>query len=317
MAIPPSTLVYHDPCFLRHDTLDHPESAERLRYLGEYLDQRLPIETYRKNAWSPATSEQLLRVHEPGYLLQLQEFAARGGGRIEQDTIVSGDSFEVARIASGAACDDVAEVVGGNARNALCLVRPPGHHALPAGAMGFCLLNHCAVAAAAARAEQQVDRVLVVDWDVHHGNGTQDIFWENSQVAFLSVHRWPFYPGSGHQDETGQGAGLGTTVNVPLPFGTSRTEYLERFTAAIETLADRHKPDLILLSAGFDAHRADPVGSLGLEEEDFEILTERVLAVADAHAAGRVVSILEGGYNPPVLARCIAVHLQTLLTQEG
>jgi acetoin utilization deacetylase AcuC-like enzyme len=208
-------------------------------------------------------------------------------------------------------------VLAGEAKQALCLVRPPGHHALRDAAMGFCLLNNVAIAARHARTVVDVDRVLIVDWDVHHGNGTQAAFWEDSQVAFLSIHRWPFYPGSGAADETGQGAGLGATVNLPVEFGTSRDRYLAQFARALETLAAKFKPQLVLLSAGFDAHREDPVGSLGLETEDFEYLTAAVLDTAAAHCEGRIVSVLEGGYNPQRLAECVEVHLAGLLEREA
>ena len=204
-------------------------------------------------------------------------------------------------------------MLAGDDATALCLVRPPGHHALADRAMGFCLLGNVAVAAHMAIDQFQVDRVLVVDWDVHHGNGTQDLFYEDPRVGVFSIHRAPFWPGTGAADETGHGDGLGATLNLPTTFGTPRREYLKRFTDELTTFAARMKPQLVLISAGFDSHAADPIGSLGLETEDFAELTQTVRAVADDHAAGRVVSVLEGGYNPPVLAECVAVHLEGLL----
>ncbi len=243
---------------------------------------------------------------------EVGEFIRRGGGRIEVDTVLSPGSLEAALLAAGAVRDAVGRVVGGEDTTALCLVRPPGHHALPAAAMGFCLFNNVAIGARMAVQELQLDRVLVVDWDVHHGNGTQESFWRDEQIGFLSIHRWPFYPGTGDADETGSGPGLGTTLNLPVPFGTPRAEYLARFTGELNRLADRIKPQLVIISAGFDSHRTDPVGSLGLETEDFATLTQAVRAVADQHAGGRIVSVLEGGYNPPVLAECVGLHLAEL-----
>ena len=161
--------------------------------------------------------------------------------------------------------------------------------------------------------EHQLDRVLIVDWDVHHGNGTQDAFWTDPRVGFFSIHRWPFYPGTGDSDETGSGDGLGTTLNLPVQFGTPRSEYLARFRAALEKFADKLHPQLVLISAGFDSHREDPIGSLELETEDFQKLSRVVQDVADTHAQGRVVSVLEGGYNPGVLAACVEAHLSELL----
>ncbi len=317
MAIPSATQLYYDPIFLNHHTGDHPESPERLRQTVQHLTEAGLTDRCQRATWAPATLEQLSRVHRPDYLEALCDFADSGGGNIEPDTVLSPKSFQVALTASGAACDAVSRIVKSETSNALVLPRPPGHHARPDAAMGFCLINHAAVAAAAALTEHQIDRVLVVDWDVHHGNGTQDIFWESEQVAFLSIHRWPFYPGTGSRDETGSGRGLGTTCNVPLPQETPRQEYLEHFTAALERLAAQHRPQLVILSAGFDAHRSDPVGSLGLETDDFQTLTERVVDIAAVHAESRIVSILEGGYNPTALGESVAVHLRTLLQNEG
>jgi acetoin utilization deacetylase AcuC-like enzyme len=204
-------------------------------------------------------------------------------------------------------------VLAGEDRTALCLVRPPGHHALADYAMGFCLFNNVAIAARVAIDEHDLERVLVVDWDVHHGNGTQDTFYADGRVGYFSAHRWPFYPGSGAADETGIGAGLGATRNLPLEFGTPRATYRDRFRRELEDFAARIRPQLVLVSAGFDAHRDDPIGSLGLEVEDFAELTQMVLDVASVHAGGRVVSLLEGGYNPPILAECVAAHLGRLI----
>jgi acetoin utilization deacetylase AcuC-like enzyme len=179
--------------------------------------------------------------------------------------------------------------------------------------MGFCLFNNIAIGARLAIDELALDRVLVIDWDVHHGNATQDTFYADEQVGFLSIHRWPFYPGTGDADETGTGAGLGTTVNLPTAFGTPRSEYIDSFRGAVERISDRLRPQLVLVSAGFDSHRDDPVGSLGLETEDFMELTRIVIDVAKVHAGGRIVSALEGGYNPSILAGCVELHLRQFL----
>ena len=307
------TLLYQDAFFQEHDTGNHVESPRRLVEVHAVLAEDGVADRCDGVHWQAASDESLLRIHTPGYLARLQQFAEQGGGRIEQDTVLSSRSYEVARLAAGAACDAVTRVCSGGAAQAFCLFRPPGHHALADGAMGFCLLNHVAIAAAHARSASKVRRVLIVDWDVHHGNGTQDIFWRDPDVAFFSVHRWPFYPGSGRAEETGAGPGLGTTCNIPLPLGIDRSEYHDQFRSGLERLAAKHRPELILLSAGFDAHHADPVGSLGLTEEDFQTLTRCVLDVAAVHCDGRVVSLLEGGYNPRVLGECVKIHLQTLL----
>jgi len=221
----------------------------------------------------------------------------------------------VALAAAGACVAAVDAVMHGPDRTALCLVRPPGHHATPTHSMGFCLFNNIALAADHASAAHSLTRILVVDWDVHHGNGTQDIFFADPGVMFFSIHRYGhgFYPGTGAADETGTGPGLGYTVNMPVRYGASRPNYHAAFVSALEKAADKIRPELVLLSAGFDAHRRDPIGSLGLETEDFVALTRLVRQVAETHADGRVVSCLEGGYDLQALAESVQVHLEGLI----
>jgi len=307
------TLLYYDPEFLKHDTGVHPERSLRLEKIVTRLDASGLAGQCTRPVWQPASRERLERVHEPGHIDRVIAVAANGGGHLDPDTVVSPESARVAQLAAGAACDAVDRVVAGEDKTALCLVRPPGHHALAERAMGFCLFNNIAIAACVARDEHELDRVLIVDWDVHHGNGTQDTFYEDGRVGFFSSHRWPYYPGTGAADETGTGAGLGATLNLPVTFGTTREKFREAFAARLDEFAARIRPQLVLISAGFDAHRADPIGSLGLEVEDFVELTKVVREVADVHAEGRVVSILEGGYNPPVLADCVEAHVRELL----
>ena len=308
------TLLYTSPIFLEHQTGAHPERPLRLASIERRLAEAGLDARCRRVGWSPADTAQIERVHAPDYVALLRDYAARGGGRIEADTVVSERSFEAATLAAGAVCDAVRRVTAGEDRSALCLVRPPGHHALPTGAMGFCLLGNVAIGARHALAACGLDRVLIVDWDVHHGNGTQAMFWDDEQVAFLSIHRWPFYPGTGDRAETGAGPGLGYTVNLPIEFGTPLNAYHAQFEDSLARLAAKVKPQLVIISAGFDAHREDPIGSLELEAEDFARLTRSVLAIADQHCAGRVVSVLEGGYNPARLAESVEVHLAELLT---
>src|SRR5258705_10091016 len=307
------TLLYYDPRFLDHDTGNHPERPSRLRQIAARLESTGLMTQCTRPNWKPASRERIERVHEPGHIDNVEAMAARGGGHLDPDTAVSPASFDVARLAAGAANDAVDRVLTGQDKTALCLVRPPGHHALPERAMGFCLFSNVAIAASVARDEHGLDRVLIVDWDVHHGNGTQDVFYADGRVGFFSIHRWPFYPGTGNNDETGTGAGLGATVNLPISFGTPRQSYRESFAAELAKFAGRFRPQLMLISAGFDSHRADPIGSLGLEVEDFAELTKIVRDVAAVHAEGRIVSVLEGGYNPPVLAECVDAHLRVLL----
>jgi acetoin utilization deacetylase AcuC-like enzyme len=243
--------------------------------------------------------------------------AEDGGGRLDPDTVVSPRSFEVALAAAGACASAVDAVLAGPQRTALCLVRPPGHHATPTRSMGFCLFNNVALAARRALKAHGLSRVLIVDWDVHHGNGTQDVFYADPAVMFFSIHRYGnFYPGTGAARETGTGPGLGYTLNAPIRYGTPRRQYQAAFTSALDQAAEKIKPELVLLSAGFDAHARDPIGSLGLEVEDFAELTSQVLEVARAHAGGRLVSCLEGGYHLEALAESVQAHLEGLLAGE-
>jgi acetoin utilization deacetylase AcuC-like enzyme len=310
------TLLYFDPVFLQHDTGHHPETADRLKHIMSHLTHTGLDRQCEIPEWEPAGHSLLARVHHPRYIESVERFASRGGGRIEADTVVSRESYRAATVAAGAVVDATRRIVRGTSRHALCLVRPPGHHAVQLSAMGFCLFNNVAVAAQLALAELELDRVLIVDWDVHHCNGTQATFWDNEQVGVFSIHRTPFYPGTGDEDETGEGKGLGTTRNLAIEFGTPRQEYVRRFVDELAEFADRIRPQLVLVSAGFDAHRLDPVGSLDLEDEDFDTLTRCVLEVATQHAGGRLVSVLEGGYNLHVLPGSVEVHLRGLLAAD-
>lgn len=311
------TLLYQSDRFLDHETGRHPERAERIRQIHRHLERTGLATQCRAVDWSEASVDALARVHGRNYIDEVARFAAAGGGLIEADTVVSRASYDVARLAAGAVIDAVTRVVNGQDRRALCLVRPPGHHALKDHAMGFCLFGNVAIGARMATDELGLDRVLVVDWDVHHGNGTQDAFWTDPRVGFFSVHRWPFYPGTGDWDETGSGEGLGSTLNLPVPFGTPRHDYVQQFESRLAKFADKLRPQLVLVSAGFDAHRDDPVGSLGLEIEDFQPLTRLVCEIADTHAGGRLVSVLEGGYNTSALAGSVEAHLQELLAADA
>ncbi len=307
------TILYSGARFQEHLTGRHPESPQRLEAILAHLAERKLDTRCAKGEFTFATKEQLQTVHTAAHVAHVEKFVAAGGGRIEQDTVCSPKSWDAARLAAGASLSAVDAVLKGTDKTALCLVRPPGHHALAGEPMGFCLFNNVAIAARHAVETHKLKRVLIVDWDVHHGNGTQALFYRDEQVYFFSSHRFPFYPGTGDSDETGAGPGLGTTFNLPLAFGISRKEFLSRFENMLSQAAERCRPELILLSAGFDAHREDPVGSLSLETEDFSKLTDLVKQIAAAHCGGKLVSLLEGGYNTKRLAESVGVHLERLL----
>ncbi|MEC7428014.1 MAG: histone deacetylase [Planctomycetota bacterium] len=307
------TLLYQSADFLNHKTGAHPESPERLATVTRRLTPTEEWKACTHKTPKPADLSGIFSIHGADYVAELGEFCEAGGGRIEEDTITSPQSFDVARLAAGAAIEATSKVIAGEDKTAFCATRPPGHHAIQCGPMGFCLFNNVAIAARHALATEQLDRLMIIDFDVHHGNGTQDAFYDDAQVAFFSVHRSPFYPGTGDRDETGTGQGLGTTLNLPLGFDTPREEMLRKTETELHTFASSFKPQLILLSAGFDAHREDPVGNLHLETEDYGTLTDIVRSIAAEHCQGKLVSLLEGGYHPERLADCIQIHLRHLL----
>jgi acetoin utilization deacetylase AcuC-like enzyme len=304
-------LLYLNDIFALHETGQHPECVQRITRLNHLLRHSGWTERASCPAWQPAGGDQILRVHERDYLEQLRQWCLDGGGQVEVDTVVSEGSWPAALHAAGAAIDAVRRVVDGQDQTAFCAIRPPGHHALVGSPMGFCLLNNVAIAALEA-INQGLERVLIIDWDVHHGNGTQDVFYDDGRVGFFSMHRSPFYPGTGKADETGTGDGLGTTLNIPVPMGISRAQYFDLFRKGLETLAEKIRPHLILISAGFDAHPLDPVGGLCLEESDFAQLTQIVRQVASTSSAGRIVSLLEGGYHLEKMPDSVVAHLQEL-----
>jgi acetoin utilization deacetylase AcuC-like enzyme len=310
-------LVYYDPLFLEHDTGHHPENAARLAAIWQRLAASSLFAELEQRSWETCAETDLERVHDDGYLQWMCQLCLSGGGRVDGDTVASPRSWEVAVRAASAVVDAVDRVVGGTANAAACLIRPPGHHARSSSSMGFCLLGNVAIAAARAVGVLGLQRVLVVDWDVHHGNGTQEMFWRDPAVGFFSMHRWPFYPGTGAADEVGEGPGRGYTCNLPIEYGTPPPMILQQFTETLTRFAERVRPELILISAGFDAHRLDPIGSLDLQSSDFVFMTNVVQQLADTYANGRIVSALEGGYHPQALAECVELHLQALARTAG
>jgi len=292
----------------------YPEHPGRIRAILERLE-RDPIPGVRLGAGTAATREQLARVHTAAYLDTLDDMRGRNAWLDVDTTAVSPSSVEAAEVAAGTALAAAEAVVRGPTRRAFALVRPPGHHAEPVRARGFCLLNNVAVAAAHAVAELGVERVLVVDWDAHHGNGTQEIFWAEDHVLFFDTHQAaPFYPGSGHLEETGAGLGEGTTINVPLPAGTGDIAMLHAFRDILVPAAERFEPQLILVSAGFDAHRLDGAMSLGFD--GFGAVTGVLLDLAERHCDGRIAFVLEGGYGLEPLAGGVHAVLRVLAGAE-
>ena len=292
---------------------EHPERPERLRAVRDGL-ANAGLDTKLHRVLAPAAPRAALeRVHSANHVAQLQAFCSRGGGALDVDTAVVPPSWDAASHAAGAMVHAVEQVLHGTWRRALCTVRPPGHHAPANRAMGFCLLNNVAIGAQAALDSGKAQRVAILDWDVHHGNGTQDIFYNRGDVLYASLHQYPFYPGTGALEETGEGAGLGTTVNCPLAAGSGNAECTHAWETRIRPALETFGPDLLCISAGFDADGRDPLGELQVTAAGFARLSQAVLVWADRNVGGRVVSVLEGGYSLPALAEDVSLHVESML----
>ena len=296
------TAYVYDPVFLEHDLPSHPESARRLRHILRTLEHEGLLERLRLLEPRPATAEELQRVHTVAHVERVQRAAEAGDGYLDPDTYVALRSFDAALMAAGGLVRAVEAVLAGEVANAFALVRPPGHHATATQAMGFCLFNNVAVAARAALAAGQVERVFIADFDVHHGNGTQDTFAADPAVFYCSMHQYPHYPGTGHWREMGTGEGKGTVLNVPLPAGVGDAGYAQVLAELVWPLAERFRPDLILVSAGYDAHWRDPLAQMNLSLAGYTWLERELVRMAEQLCAGRIVFTLEGGYQLDVLA---------------
>ncbi|MGH8551133.1 MAG: histone deacetylase family protein [Methylococcales bacterium] len=305
-----TTLFYSHPIFLNHDTgFGHPECPERLKSIESALNAPEFKDLTRKQA-PRGSIDQILAVHPREQFDRIfRAIPERGTGYIDGDTVVSRDSGEAALHAVGAVCDAVDMLLTGQADNAFCAVRPPGHHAETKRAMGFCLFNNVAIAANHARRQYGIQRVAIVDFDVHHGNGTQEIFYHDPAVLYASTHQMPLYPGTGQRSETG----LGNIFNAPLEPGDGSLEFQEAMNEMIFPALNRFKPEIILTSAGFDAHQADPLASLNFTDSDYAWVTRKLLDIADQHCAGKIVSTLEGGYNLKALASSAKAHVYEMM----
>ena len=306
-----TTALIADPLFRDHLAgRQHPERPERFDAVLNGLNRAGLLDRMLLLEARTATGDELLLCHTAEYLKTVRRDVESGRRYLSTgDTDITPNSWDVATRAVGGVLNAVDAVLSGSARNAFCAVRPPGHHANAARGMGFCLFNNAAIAARYAQRNHGVGRVLIVDWDVHHGNGTQDIFYRDASVFYFSSHQWPLYPGTGRADETGDGPGEGATMNFPFPAGAGRREILGAVENHLLPAAARFQPDLVLISAGFDSRVGDPLGRFTLTDIDFADLTRAVMGIA----GGRVVSVLEGGYNLDGLASAAAAHVAALL----
>ena len=309
------TALIHHPIYQKHDTgFGHPETPLRYEAVMSALrgDKKL-WETLNEITPEKASKGLIQAAHTPQHFKRVENAFADGLDRLDADTTISMQSFDASLFAAGGAIAGVDAVMSGEAKNAFVVVRPPGHHATAEHAMGFCLFNNVAVAAKYAQNKYpEIERVAIVDWDVHHGNGTQGIFYNDPKVYFFSMHQYPWYPGTGSRGETGNGRGLGATLNVPVKANTQASEQKRMFEAALGDISKNFKPDLIMISAGFDAHLTDPLGQLMLEDLDYVSMTRTVKQWATDTCGGRVVSCLEGGYNLETLGDTVRAHVREL-----
>lgn len=312
---PKKTGVVLDPIYREHDTgHGHPEAAERYEAVAYALRGAGLLMKAELISPRDALEPDLLAVHAAKYLKIVRDDMWFGAGELSTGDVKLCDrSLDVAMRAAGAGLTAVDAVIEKRVRNAFCLARPPGHHATPTRGMGFCIFNNAAITARYAQRQHKVGKVLIVDWDVHHGNGTQEAFYDDESVMFFSVHQSPWYPGTGDASETGMGAGLGTTVNVPLPAGTGIKQMMPVFTDVLGTKIGRFKPELIIISAGFDSRVEDPLGRFELVDEDFAALTKLVLEWGKEFCEERVISVLEGGYALEGLASAATAHVGAMM----
>lgn len=307
-------LVYH-PAYLEHDMgAGHPESPHRLRAIMQQLERSGTAAQVTRIEPRKAEDEWITQIHSLSYVAALNRHQPTSGRvALDPDTSMSPGSLLAAYLAAGGTLAAVDAIMLGEVEHAFCAVRPPGHHAETARAMGFCLFNNVAIAARYAQKKHGLTRVLIVDWDVHHGNGTQHSFEGDPSILFFSTHQYPHYPGTGRASERGTGAGEGFTINVPMEAGDGDEEYHAIFLNVLLPAADAFKPEFVIISAGFDAHRDDPLASMGLTEAGYSDLTGLVAGIAKRHARGRLLSALEGGYNLTALAASVDAHLKALL----
>ena len=314
LAIVATAFVYH-PQFLEHQTgWKHPENRRRLTAILERLEAAGLLPRLLRLEPQEAPLAAITRIHDPAYVDALAAQCARGElFSPDADTVASPGTYRAAVLAAGAALTAVDAVMDGRVANAFCAVRPPGHHAERNQAMGFCFFNNVAIGVRYAQERHGLSRIAVIDWDVHHGNGTEHAFAEDASVFYVSLHQFPLYPGSGRRSDRGRGAGAGYTLNIPLAQGSTLTDYLHAFRDDIHPAMAAFKPEFVFVSAGFDAHRSDPLAAMDLTEEGFAALTDEVLGMARSYAQGRLVSVLEGGYHLTALAASVEAHLRRLM----
>ena len=310
------TGIVKDKRYLQHSSgFAHPESPERLAAIYEMLDN--PIMSWKFTEIEPreATHEEIATIHSPSYVDYIASTAGKDSVMLDPDTATSPETYHIAKLAVGGVCNAINSVMTGDVDNAFAFVRPPGHHADRDAAAGFCIFNNVAIGAMHAILKHNLKRVLIVDWDLHHGNGTQHIFYKDQRVLYFSTHQYPYYPGTGSVEEIGQGEGEGYTVNVPLRGGAGDNAFIKIFRRILEPVALKFNPELVLVSAGFDIYHQDPLGSMRVTPDGFAALIRILLNIADNCCQGRLVAVLEGGYNVQGLTKSVKAVLEEMLDE--
>ena len=306
-----------DPFYLKHKNEPHPENPGRLNAIQKNIESSKYYNNLTLIQPRKATVEDIAKVHGTGYIRSVEDSCRNGIRNLDADTVISADSYQAALLSAGAGLEALDKILEGTVSNAFCAVRPPGHHAEQNKAMGFCLFNNVGVIARYAQNVQKLEKVFIFDWDVHHGNGTQHSFYKDSSVYYSSIHQYPFYPGTGGVDETGTGDGLGSNLNLPMQAYSCDADYINAIEHRLIPVIQKFNPDLIIISAGFDAHENDPLAQINLSTDCYGKMTQKLMEIANDVCNGRILSMLEGGYDYSALADSVQLHVETLSSSQG
>ena len=306
-----------DPFYLKHKNEPHPENPGRLNAIQKNIESSKYYNNLTLIQPRKATVEDIAKVHGTGYIRSVEDSCRNGVRNLDADTVISSDSYQAALLSAGAGLEALDKILEGTVGNAFCAVRPPGHHAEQNKAMGFCLFNNVGVIARYAQDVKNIQKIFIFDWDVHHGNGTQHSFYKDSSIYYSSIHQYPFYPGTGGVDETGTGDGLGSNLNLPMRAYSCDADYINAIEHKLIPVIQKFNPDLIIISAGFDAHENDPLAQINLSTDCYGKMTQKLMEIANDVCNGRILSMLEGGYDYSALADSVQLHVETLASSQG
>lgn len=306
-----------DPFYLKHKNEPHPENPGRLNAIQKNIESSKYYNNLTLIQPRKATVEDIAKVHGTGYIRSVEDSCRNGVRNLDADTVISADSYQAALLSAGAGLEALDKILEGTVGNAFCAVRPPGHHAEQNKAMGFCLFNNVGVIARYAQDVKNIQKIFIFDWDVHHGNGTQHSFYKDSSIYYSSIHQYPFYPGTGGVDETGTGDGLGSNLNLPMRAYSCDADYINAIEHKLIPVIQKFNPDLIIISAGFDAHENDPLAQINLSTDCYGKMTQKLMEIANDVCNGRILSMLEGGYDYSALADSVQLHVETLSSSQS